>query len=164
MKGESFVVRAEVNLTNRWHSRLGYMSLKNMNLLVKRVYLNSKEVHTLYFYEECVFGKSHKQSFPEGKHTTKGILEYINSDLWGSVSNGPTLSGCRYFLTFIDDYSRKVWFRFLRSKDEVFENFSEWKVLVENQTKKKIKCLRTDNELEFCNNLMDKLCQDSGTK
>ena len=164
VKGEAYVVRADVNLTNRWHSRLGHMSLKNMNLLVKGGYLDSKEVHTLDFCEECVFGKSHKQSFLVGKHTTKGILEYIHSDLWGSVSNEPTLSGYISFLTFIDDYSRKVWIGFLRSKDEVFENFSEWKVLVENQTKKKIKCLRTDNELEFCNNLMDKLCQDSGTK
>ena len=104
MKGETSVVRADVNLTNRWHSRLGHMSLKNMNLLVKGGYLDSNEVHTLDFCEECVFGKSHKQSFPEGKHTT---------------------TGCRYFLTFIDDHSRKVWIRFLRSKDEVFENFSE---------------------------------------
>ena len=164
VKGETSVVRADVNLTNIWHSRLRHMSLKNMNLLVKGGYLDSKEVHTLDFCEECVLGKSHKQSFLEGKHTTKGILEYIHSDLWGSVSNEPTLSGCRYFLTFIDDYSRKVWIRFLRSKDEVFENFSEWKALVENQTKKKIKCLRTDNGLEFCNNQMDKLCQDSGIK
>lgn len=82
----------------------------------------------------------------------------------GSVSNEPSLSSCRYFLTFIDDFSRKVWIRFQRSKDEVFDHFSEWKILVENQTKKKIKCLRTDNGLEFCNLQMDKLCQSSGIK
>ena len=35
---------------------------------------------------------------------------------------------------------------------------------MENQTKKKIKCLRKNNGLEFCNNLMDKLCQDSWIK
>ena len=145
VKGETSVVRADVNLTNIWHSRLRHMSLKNMNLLVKEGYLDSKKVHTLDFCEECVFGKSHKQSFPEGNHITKGILEYIHSDLWGSVSNEPSLYGCGYFLTFIDDYSRKVWIIFLLSKDEVFGNFSEWKVLVENETKKKIKCPRTDN-------------------
>lgn len=135
-----------------------------MNLLVKGGYLSSKEVHTLDFYEKCIFGKAHKQSFPEGKHTSTSVLEYIHSDLWGSVSNEPSLSGCRYFLTFIDDFSRKVWIRFQRSKDEVFDHFSEWKTLVENQTNKKIKCLRTYNGLEFCNLQMDKLCQSSGIK
>ena len=58
----------------------------------------------------------------------------------------------------------KVWIRFLRSKDEVYENISEWKVLVETQTGKKIKCLRTDNGLEFCNNLMDKMCKKAGIR
>ena len=132
LAGESSVARAEVNKTNRWHSRLGHMSLKNLNILVKEGYLDPKEVHTLDFREECVLGKSHKQNFPEAKHTSTSILEYIHSDLWGSVSNEPSLSGCKYFLTFIDDYSRKVLIRFLRSKDEVFEKFSEWKTLMEN--------------------------------
>ncbi|CAL9238502.1 unnamed protein product [Arabidopsis halleri] len=68
------------------------MSLKNMNILVKEGYLDSKEVHTLDFCEECILGKSHKQSFPEAKHTTTGILEYVHSDLWGSVSNESSLS------------------------------------------------------------------------
>lgn len=82
VNGEASVARTEVNLTNRWHSRLGHMSLKNMNLLGKEGYLSSKEVHTLDFCEECVFGKNHKQSFPEGKHTSTSVLEYIHSDLW----------------------------------------------------------------------------------
>lgn len=38
------------------------------------------------------------------------------------------------------------------------------KLLVENQTGKRIKCLRTDNGLEFCNLRMDKLCKDSGIR
>nr|GEW22460.1 retrovirus-related Pol polyprotein from transposon TNT 1-94 [Tanacetum cinerariifolium] len=37
-----------------------------------------------------------------------------------------------------------------RHKDEVFSTFMEWKVLIENQTGKKIKKLRTDNGLKFC--------------
>lgn len=109
-------------------------------------------------------GKSHKQSFPKANHTTKGILDYVHSDLWGSPNVTPSLSGCKYFLTFIDDYSRRVWIYFLKTKDEPFQKFEEWKILVENQTQKKLKCLRTDNGLEFCNNLFDKACRDSGVK
>lgn len=57
-----------------------------------------------------------------------------------------------------------MWIYFLKTKDEVFQRFSEWKLLVENQTGKRIKYLRTDNGLEFCNQSMDKLCRDSGIK
>nr|GEX65405.1 ribonuclease H-like domain-containing protein [Tanacetum cinerariifolium] len=39
----------------------------------------------------------------------------------------------------------------LRFKHEAFGNFKEWKQLVENQTKRTVKKLRTDNGLEFCN-------------
>ena len=64
-------------------------------------------------------------------------------------------NGSRYMLTFIDDFSRKVWAYFLKEKSEAFKVFKEWKALLENQTGKKIKRLRTDNGLEFCiTNLM----------
>jgi len=78
------VARPDVDMTRLWHSRLGYMSLKNMNVLVKEGYLLEKEVTKLELCESCVLGKSDKQSFPTAKHTTKGILDYIHSDLLGS--------------------------------------------------------------------------------
>lgn len=61
----------------------------------------------------------------------------------------PSIGGKRYMLTFIDDYSRKVWVYFLKHKDEVFSTFKAWKTLIENQTNKKIKRLQTNNGLEF---------------
>lgn len=163
-KGTAAIARPEIDTTRRWHSRLGHMGLKCMNELVKGGYLDGKEVHTLDFCEECVLGKAQKQSFQEGKHTSKKPLEYIHSDLWGSPSVEESLAGSRYFITFIDDYSRKVWISFLRSKDEAFQSFKEWKLLVENQTGKRVKCLRTDNGLEFCNKAFDELCKNSGIK
>lgn len=155
---------AVIDHTKKWHSRLGHMNIRSMETLVKKGYLNKEEVGSLGFCEACTMGKSHRQKFPRAKHTSKGVLEYIHSDLWGSPSTVSSLSGAHYFLTFIDDFSKKVWIYFLKTKDEVFQRFSEWKLLVENQTGKKIKYLRTDNGLEFCNQSMDKLCRDSGIK
>jgi hypothetical protein len=48
-----------------------------------------------------------------------------------------------YYVSFIDDFSRKTWIYFLKTKDEVFSRFQEFKALVENQTGKKIKVLRS---------------------
>ncbi|GKA51263.1 retrotransposon protein, putative, ty1-copia subclass [Tanacetum coccineum] len=72
------------------------------------------------------------------------------------------MSGCRYFLSIVDDYSRRVWVHFLRHKNEAFSKFKEWKQLVENQTGRKLKKLRTDNGLKFCNQEFNNLCKESG--
>ncbi|KAK0596509.1 hypothetical protein LWI29_016370 [Acer saccharum] len=50
----------------------------------------------------------------------------------------------------------------LKSKDQAFESFKAWKRLVENQTSKKLKILRTDNGLEFCNENFNKFCEEHG--
>ena len=55
------------------------------------------------------------------------------------------ISGYLYFVTFIDDATRKCWIYFMKHKSEVFNKFCEFKSLVENQTGHSIKVLRTDN-------------------
>nr|GEU42463.1 reverse transcriptase domain-containing protein [Tanacetum cinerariifolium] len=54
---------------------------------------------------------------------------------------------------------RKVWVYFLKTKDEVFGKFKEWKTIVEKRTGKQVKTLRTDNGLEFCNTPFDNFCK-----
>ena len=63
---------------------------------------------------------------------------------------------------FIDDFSRKVWVFFLKEKSEVFDYFKIWKKLLETQTGKRVKRLRTDNGLEFCNRQFDNFCAAEG--
>ncbi|EZA58507.1 Eukaryotic translation initiation factor 3 subunit A [Ooceraea biroi] len=62
-----------------------------------------------------------------------------------------TWSGSRYLLTFTDDYTRKTFGYLIKSKRQVFDKFVEFKTLAENQTGLKIKKVRTDNGLEYCN-------------
>jgi len=62
----------------------------------------------------------------------------------------PSLGKSVYYVSFIDDFSRNTWIYFLKKKFEVFDRFKEFKALVENQTEKKIKVLRTNNGGEFC--------------
>ena len=87
---------------------------------------------------------SSRVSFKISSHTSKGVIEYIHSDVWDpeSVSSH---SNAQYF----DDYSRKVWIYFMKHKSDVFGIFKKWKVQVENQISKKIKYFRIDNGLEY---------------
>ena len=57
-------------------------------------------------------------------------LELVHTDLWGP-SSVAFLGGSRYYITFIDDSSRKIWVYFLKNKSDVFETFKKWKAMVE---------------------------------
>ena len=67
--------------------------------------------------------------------------------------------GAHYFVSFIDDYSRKVWVYFMKHKSDVFSIFKKWKVKIENQTGRKIKYLRADNGQEYRENEFLAFCE-----
>ena len=51
--------------------------------------------------------------------------------------------------TFIDDHSRKLWVRILKSKDQVLDAFKEFQASVKRETGKKLKRIRNDNGGEY---------------
>lgn len=57
--------------------------------------------------------------------------------------------GPHYYVTFIDDFTRKVWVYFLKNKSDVFVTFKRWKSEVENYISLKLKCLKSDNGREY---------------
>lgn len=135
-RAEANAAKPSMDYTRRWHTRLDHMNIRSMETLAKKGYVKREEISHLGFCEACTMGKSHKQKFPKAKHTSQGILDYIHTDLWGSPNTTSSLYGAHYFLTYTDDYSKKVWIYFLKTRDEIFSCFAEWKVLVENQTGK----------------------------
>ena len=92
----------------------------------------------------CAKGKNTKNPFPKSETNTKGTMELIHSYVCGPFPS-TSLSGYEYYVTFIDDYSRKTWIYFLKTKDEVFEKFKEFKALIANQSERRIKTLIIDN-------------------
>ena len=145
-----FACIAKSDRTNLWHLKLCHMNQKGLQVLSNQGYLGPVSADSLDFCEPCTLGKQHRLSFPKGTHLAKACLEYLHADLWGP-SQVPSHGGNRYFLSIIDDFSRKVWVFLMKSKDQTLGKFISWKTLVENQTERKIKTLRTDNGLEFCN-------------
>ena len=91
--------------------------------------------------EVCQLGKQHRHPFLSERNVSKGLLDIIHSDVWGPTQT-TTIGGCRYFVTFIDDYSRHTWICPMKSKSEVFSHFLKLNNRVENETNHKIRCLR----------------------
>ncbi|KAG8474810.1 hypothetical protein CXB51_031511 [Gossypium anomalum] len=96
------------------------------------------------FYEECVLGKHARTSFQKMvEYRTKQPLELIHTDICGPITS-ESFSRKRYFISFIDDFSRKTWVYFLKEKSEAFEVFKKFKVMVEKATGRHIKSVRSD--------------------
>ena len=91
------------------------------------------------------------------------MLELVHPDVFGPV-NIKSLGGASYFVTFINDTSRKVWAYPMKSKSEVFGIFQKFHVVVERETNKLLKCLRTDNGVEYCSNEFKEYCNRFGIK
>ena len=113
----------------------------------------------------CALGKYTKTACRSSDSRLAGILDLIHFDLCGPMSS-VSLRGYEYYVTFIDDHSRKTWIYFLKSKksEEVLQRFQEFKALVENQTGRKIWALRSDNGGEYISKEFDGYCRQEGIR
>jgi transposase InsO family protein len=75
-----------------------------------------------------------------------------------------SIRGYVYYVSFIDDYSRKTWIYFLKTKDEVFSKFKEFKALIENLSERKTKILKSDNGGEYTSKEFVNFCKYVGIK
>ena len=89
------------------------------------------------------------------------LLDLIHSDLC-ELNRILTRGGKRYFITFIDDYSRYTYVYLLKQKDEAFGAFKIFKAEVENQLNIKIKVLRSDRGGEYFSNEFTHFCEENG--
>eukprot|EP01018_Ginkgo_biloba_P008530 Gb_21972 [translate_table: standard] len=114
--------------------------------------------------EGCIIGKHHREPFAV-RESWRALepLELVRSDLCGPIEVA-SLSGMRYFLTFIDDYSRKLWVYPLKEKSDTFKKFKEFKELVEKQSGYFLRILRTDRGGEYISHDFNNFCIENGIK
>jgi len=99
--------------------------------------------------EACIFGKQARTMFPSNpsRERKPQVLDLVHSDLM--ESNVSSIGGNVYICTFIDDQSHMVFAYLLKKKDQTFNSFKDFLALVETQTGKKLKVLRSDNGGEY---------------
>lgn len=72
----------------------------------------------------------------------------VYSDICGPLEV-PTLGGNKYFITFVDEFTRMTWLYLIKFKSGDLEQFKKFKAIVENQSGKRIKVLMTDGGGEY---------------
>ena len=113
--------------------------------------------------KNCQHGKQTKFEFKRKEYSTSKPLGLVHTDLCGPMST-KGIEGELYFMLPVDDYTRMTQVYFLKKKSEAFEHFIIFKEMVENETKFKIKILRSDNGGEFTSNEFWNYCEEHGIK
>lgn len=90
-------------------------------------------------------------------------MELVHTNLCGPI-DVQRYKGDKYFILFVDDYSRMMTFMFLREKYNDFQMFKWYLEKVEKETGKRLKCLRSDRGGEFTSNEFNNFCNDKGIK
>ncbi|KFD60695.1 hypothetical protein M514_27126 [Trichuris suis] len=135
-----------------WHRQLGHLSRGSMKLLLNGMVTGiPKNSVSNIDCVTCVKGKQCRLSFPKlhGKRATN-LLDIVHSGICGPTQVR-SFGGARYFISFIDDFSRESFIYFLKNKNDALQKFKEFVAFVERKTSRKVKCLRTDNGREYVN-------------
>ena len=114
------------------------------------------------FCEEYVEAKMFKKPYkPLGEIRSTRKLQCVHSDVCGPMST-ESIGGKRYFVTFIDDYSRCCKVYFMRNKSKVFNKFKEFELCTTNECGLTIGTLRSDNGGEYLSDEFQSYLQSKG--
>ena len=150
--------------TALWHKRLGHFHTKGLQRMMR--FEAVKGLPQLHFSRHtcsgCQLGKHTRTKLPkQTRNQATRILELIHSDVCGPFRVN-SLGGHRYFVTFIDDFSRKVWIYFISHKSQVLSKFQHFVQLMETSTGQTIKTLRSDNGGEYTSKAFSEFCSTKG--
>lgn len=147
-----------------WHRRMGHLNFSDVSKLpecaegVTPFPDKSKGSITC---TTCLEGKQTRLPFNNTGTRASHSLQLIHTDLCGPMEE-TSLGGMKYFITFIDDYTRRVHVYILKDKLSVLEVFKDYKSKVENEIGNKIKVVRSDNGKEYCNKEFDSFLSRHG--
>lgn len=109
--------------TNLWHHCLGHLSSSRSQFLSKTLLDFPFQLNNMC--DVCPLAKQTRPPFGISSISTSKVFSLIHCDIWGSHKI-PILSGGRYFLTMVNDYTRFIWVFFMHHKNEtqhILESF-----------------------------------------
>jgi transposase InsO family protein len=140
------------------HCRMGHMSFDTMSKIfpeeMKKV---DKEKLVC---DACEYGKHTRTSYVSRGLRSTSPFVLIHSDVW--TSPVVSISGMKYFVTFIDCYSRMTWIYLMKQKSEVLSCFKDFYAYIQNRFNIGIQIIRTDNGTEYMNHEFGNFLSEKG--
>ena len=153
-----------VQKTNKWllwHHRLGHPSdivlRTTLSSCSSTVSCNDSISSSINHCKHCLSGKMHKLPFNKFVFLPSKPFELGHSDVCGPAPITST-NDFRYYLVFIDEFSKFTWVYLLKNKSDVFDVFKYFKAYIETQLHTQIKILRTDGGGEYTSNVHNHFC------
>ena len=166
--GHAAIADADCNMNSALdllHRRMGHVNVDSLRTLIRSkgaTGINATGEEPLQFCKTCAKSKITRKKFPkEGATRATRRLALVHSDIWGP-NRVATNGGAKYFVSFIDDYSRMPWIYLMKTKSEVFQKFCEFHQQVTTSTGLKLACLRADNGGEYMSGDMSDYCKEHG--
>ena len=152
-----------------WHNGLGHPSDSVLNSTFCPLVFNKSTSPDIVFNKDsivrhckhCLSGKMCQLLFKESVFKSSRPLELVHSDVWGPAPV-VSINDYKYYLVFVDDFTKFTWLYLLKFKSDVFTIFKYFKAIVENLLDHKIKILRTDYGGEFTFNAFKEFCSTQG--
>ena len=111
--------------------RLGHPHDQVLHVLFSKFkYVSNKCTNFDYSCTDCLYGKMHKLHFPKSQFTASSPFKLSHSYLWGPTPV-TSMNGFKYYVLFIDHFTRFTWLYLPQSKSEVFDKFVHFKNLIE---------------------------------
>ncbi|GAU33542.1 hypothetical protein TSUD_143350 [Trifolium subterraneum] len=174
MRGKSFPIEwkqttmhafpSNVDDSSLWHRRLGHFSYSTLKQMSSHDLVENLPIidDVVDMCDVCQFGKQSRLPFPvESTWRASEKLQLIHTDVCGPMPT-TSLNGNKYFLLFIDDFTRMCWVFFLRQESDVFPAFQSFKLMVEKEVDCQIKKLRSDNGNEYTAGEFKVFCEQVG--
>lgn len=120
-----------------WHRRLGHPNTQVLQHLRMNKFISVNKP-TVSLCDSCQISKSAKLPFYPSESRAVSPLGKIHCDLWGPAPI-PSFQQFRYYVIFIDDFSRYCWLYPLKQKSDFIDVFVGFQKLVETQFTSKIK-------------------------
>lgn len=133
-----------------WHRRLIHTNNVTLNSLISSGFIFCNKDNLLSCCNACQLGKHIKLPFQKSFTQTNKPFELVHSDVWTSPI--PSISGCRYYVLFLDDFTHYLWVYPLCRKSDFFSKFLHFNAYVKTQFKTNIMSLQCDNGGEYDNN------------
>ena len=126
-----------------WHSRLGHPSISRVKQLVSMGLLGSVS-NKSFDCMPCQFGIETALQFNDSISHALSSFDLIHSDVWGPFPIS-TPGGSRYFIIFVDNFSRYTWIYLFRNRFELYQIYCDFTKMIETRFYKPIKVFRYDN-------------------
>jgi len=151
---ESYLANSATSAENSylWHQRMGHIGSPALRNLAKATTGTTSPIEMPKNCEICIQSKAIAKISYIPMPRASGYLEKVHSDICGPISPETTTKK-RYFISFIDDYSRYSTISLISTRDEAFKAFKEWLIEAEKQSGKVLKRLHTDNAKEYKSSL-----------